>query len=108
MCQLQYFYSMSLDSLLTKQELQKPDWAAILELKVKDLLAHDFNLLISLLYRMDVSEERISIALADNPQTDAAQLITTLILEREEEKIKARNTITFASSDKDISPDEKW
>ncbi len=98
---------MSLDGLLTKQELQKPNWPAILELKVKDLLAHDFNLLVSLLYRLDVSDERISATLANHPQADAAKLLTALILEREQEKTKARNTISFSDPDDSFS-EEKW
>lgn len=56
---------------------------------VEDLMTKDFNRLINILYRIDVSEEKLKEALAlsnDNP----ASVITKMILERELQKVETR------------------
>lgn len=72
---------------------------------VNNLLLHDFNKLVQLLYRIDVSEQKLKTVLSENPQTDAAVIITDLIIKRQEEKIKARQSF---KPDADISEEEKW
>lgn len=69
------------------------------------LLLHDFAALIQVLYRVDVSEQKLKQLLQQQPQTDAALLIAHLLLERQEEKRKIRQS--FRSKD-DIPEDEKW
>ena len=58
--------------------------------KINHLITSDFHSLVNILYRMDVSETRISSALSGHPGTDAAKLIADLMLERQAEKIKSR------------------
>lgn len=56
---------------------------------VEDLMTKDFNQLINVLYRIDVSEEKLKEALAltnDNP----ASIIAKMILERELQKVETR------------------
>ena len=56
---------------------------------VEDLLAKDFQQLVNVLYRIDVSEEKLKQALAlstDNP----ASVITKMIIERELLKVEFR------------------
>lgn len=56
---------------------------------VEDLLAKDFQQLVNVLYRIDVSEEKLKEALAtseDNP----ASVITKMIIERELLKVEFR------------------
>jgi len=56
---------------------------------VEDLMAKDFNRLINILYRIDVSEEKLKEALAlsnDNP----ASVVTKMILDRQLQKIETR------------------
>ncbi|MCO6357823.1 hypothetical protein [Roseivirga pacifica] len=56
---------------------------------VEDLMERDFNALINVLYRIDVSEQKLKAALAitnDNP----AAIITKMILERELQKVATR------------------
>lgn len=56
---------------------------------VEDLMTKDFNRLINILYRIDVSEEKLKEALAlsnDNP----ASVITKMILERQLQKVEIR------------------
>jgi hypothetical protein len=59
--------------------------------KINHLITTDFHSLVNILYRMDVSETRISSALSGNPGTDSAKIIADLMLERQAEKIKTRN-----------------
>ena len=70
------------------------------------LLQKDFTQLVSLLYRLDVSEAKLRALLQQHPDTDAAILITDLVLERQAQKIRSRRENT--RRDNDISEDEKW
>jgi hypothetical protein len=72
---------------------------------VNDLLVHDFEKLVVLLYRVDVSEKKLKDLLNLHPQTDAAEIIADLLLERQEEKKKSRASF---KKDRDIPEDEKW
>jgi hypothetical protein len=69
------------------------------------LLVHDFSRLVQVLYRVDVSEAKLKQLLQEQPHADAAVLITDLLIQRQEEKIKTRQA--FQSED-DIPEDEKW
>ncbi|MGO3109515.1 MAG: hypothetical protein ACTIJ8_13700 [Sphingobacterium sp.] len=55
------------------------------------LIQSDFNRLLNILYRIDVSEEKVKRALAENQnKVPAGQVIAKLLIERETEKIKLR------------------
>ena len=49
---------------------------------INDCIQHDFNKLVQLLYRIDVSEEKLKYILQLNPNEDAAKLIAVVIIER--------------------------
>ncbi len=49
---------------------------------INDCIQHDFNKLVQLLYRIDVSEEKLKYILQLNPNEDAAKLIASVIIER--------------------------
>lgn len=49
---------------------------------INDCIQHDFNKLVQLLYRIDVSEEKLKSILQLNPNEDAAKLIAAVIIER--------------------------
>jgi hypothetical protein len=72
---------------------------------VNDLLVHDFQKLVLLLYRVDVSEKKLKGLIQLHPQTDAAEIIADLLIERQEEKKKSRASF---KKDRDIPEDEKW
>jgi hypothetical protein len=58
---------------------------------LNDLVLHNFNHLVSILYRIDVSEQKVRLALAQNPQNKTAgEIIAHLLLEREAQKIEFR------------------
>lgn len=55
------------------------------------LIRHDFNKLMSVLYRVDVYEHKLKKALADNPENQlSGRIIARLLVEREAEKAKYR------------------
>ena len=85
------------DHSLTKQ--------ALIE-KINDLITTDFQKLVSILYRMDVSEPKLKQLLNENPGTNAALIITDLMIERQEQKINSRQQ--FRKNDDNIRDDEKW
>lgn len=92
-------------------ELSLPGSISLEELKgkltlhINYLINHDFEKLISLLYRIDVSEPRLRNLLNQTEGDGAAALITDLIIERQSQKIKSRKKF---SGQKDISDEEKW
>lgn len=52
------------------------------------LIEHDFNQLVAILYRVDVSEEKVRQTLANAPkESNSGKLIAQLILEREQQKM---------------------
>ncbi|HNR85373.1 MAG TPA: hypothetical protein PKN22_01960 [Taishania sp.] len=52
------------------------------------LIEHDFNQLVAILYRVDVSEEKVRQTLANAPKgSNSGKLIAQLILEREQQKM---------------------
>lgn len=74
--------------------------------RVNDLLQHDFQKLVFLLYRIDIDENRLTRLLNQQPGEDAAVIITDLIIERQLQKIKSREQ--FRQNDDGIDEDEKW
>jgi hypothetical protein len=73
--------------------------------KINELINTDFSRLISMLYRVDVSEQKLKNLLKENPDTDAGILIADLMIERQAEKIKSRQQ---NQRDENISDEEKW
>ena len=74
--------------------------------KIDQLINTDFQKLVSILYRMDVSETKLKQLLNENPGTNASLIITDLMIERQEQKMISRQQ--FRKKDENISDDEKW
>lgn len=77
----------SILDIATIQQLKKADLIAA----INHLIVHDFEQLVSLLYRIDVNEAKIKLLLQNNPDTNAAELMADAIIDRlvEKEKTKA-------------------
>jgi hypothetical protein len=69
---------------------------------INDCIKHDFNKLVQLLYRIDVSEEKLKYILQLNPNEDAAKLIAAVIVERLSATKAAR--ASFSRTDKIDQP----
>lgn len=78
----------------------------ILQEKINELIQHDFAGLVNLLYRVDVSEQKLKQLLKDTQGKDAARIISSLIIERQIEKIKHRHSFKEPNRDDDAA--EKW
>jgi hypothetical protein len=63
------------------QSLEKLDTPSV-ELTINELIKNDFSRLVQILYRIDVSEEKLKYILQLNPNEDAAKLIAAVIIER--------------------------
>ena len=73
---------------------------------INSLIQTDLARLISILRRIDVSEQKLKQLLADNNETDASKIIAALMIEREQEKILSRKS--FSNKSNDISEEERW
>ena len=74
--------------------------------KINELINTDFQKLVSILYRMDVNEIKLKQLLNENQGTNAALIITDLMIERQEQKIISRQQ--FRKKDENINDEEKW
>jgi len=72
---------------------------------INHLINQDFQQLVMLLYRIDVSENKLRGLLNDKPNEDAGKMIAELIIERQLQKIKIRQA--FKSNERDSS-EERW
>ena len=67
---------------------------AQLEEFINECIKTDFSRLVQLLYRIDVSEQKLKTILQANPNEDAGKLIAGIILERLAATKKARESFT--------------
>jgi hypothetical protein len=72
---------------------------------INHLLVYDFNKLVQILYRVDVSEQKLKELLKANAQTDASTIIAALLIQRQVEKIKTKEA--FKPND-NITGEDKW
>ena len=73
---------------------------------INNLIKNDFDKLVTYLYRIDVHEQKLKTLLQQNPLEDAGDLIASLIIERQQQKIKTRQQ--FSQRDNDVAEEEKW
>lgn len=58
---------------------------------LNNLVVSDFNKLVSLLYRIDIAQEKAMAALAENAQKKSAgEILAELIIDRQLEKVETR------------------
>lgn len=69
------------------------------------LITNNFNKLIALLYRLDVSEEQLRNLLKQHTDKLASDSIAKLIIERQQMKMRMK---TSFKKDENIPEDEKW
>lgn len=92
-------------------EISLPDNISFEELKEKlaehinYLIQTNFQKMVSLLYRVDVSEQKLKSLLNEYPDSDAGKIIADLIIERQLQKIKSRQE---TKGKNDIPDDERW
>ncbi|NCI47678.1 hypothetical protein [Sediminibacterium soli] len=93
---------MEPDNELLALEKRSPEQLAEF---VNELIEKDFSQLVQLLYRLDVSEEKIKHALTENPASDAGTMIAALLIERMQQSRLAREAFR---PDSEIPEEERW
>lgn len=73
---------------------------------VNGLIQTDFEQLVRILYRMDVSEPKLKQLLKEHPEDDAGKLIASMMIERQVQKIQTRKM--FEKGEADESGEERW
>ena len=99
--------TLKLDTLFaTKEEilLQDSFFLDDLAAEINQLILTNFERLVQLLYRIDVSETKLKTLLKENPDKDAGKLIALLMAERQLQKIKLKSTIL----ENDGCEEERW
>ena len=72
---------------------------------IDEMVLHDFEKLVRILYRVDVSEAKLRNLLQTHPEADAGRIIAELLLERELEKRRTREQFRQSGND---SGEERW
>ena len=99
-------HAAALELGVTLQEKDHGLWRAVLVDRINDLLIHDFEKLVGILYRIDVSEKKLQELLAFNTGLDAAPIIADLVIERQVQKMNSRKQFKMDSEMDD--GEEKW
>ena len=87
-------------------DLPELNWKIRLIDEIRHLLEHDFHKLVSILYRMDVSEGKLRGLLQENPEQDAAELIAAVMLERAAQRQKTKEE--FRQQKEENDTEERW
>lgn len=99
--QLNKELALELPGNISAEELHR-----LLGVHINHLIQHHFEQLVSLLYRIDVSEAKIKSLLQNEPASNAGDLIASLIIERQLQKIKTKQQ--FKQSGQSFGEEEKW
>jgi hypothetical protein len=73
--------------------------------RVNELIGTDFQKLVAILYRIDVNETRLKRLLQEHKGIDTGFIIADLIIERQREKIRSRQSNSGQHPQGD---EEKW
>lgn len=81
--------------------------AVLLAERINYLIINDFSMLVQILYRIDVSEQKIKSLLKENKGSDAGKILASLIIERQMEKTRSRQQ-TGRDDKNTIDETERW
>lgn len=98
-----------LENLLDITDIKKlQDSALIFRLEewINRLILEDFEKLVTLLYRIDVSEQKLKTMLAENKSSDAGKIIAKLIIDRQLQKIRLKKVMR--DGEDDSCEEERW
>jgi len=76
-------YSIAIAQLLELEPDASCDVRTQMLQRINEWIQTDFNRLISVLYRIDVDEDKLKKRLRELPQVDAAEIILDMMLERQ-------------------------
>lgn len=102
----------SLDRVFTivdTKQLKSEDLLNQLSAEVNQMILTNFETLVQLLYRIDVSEIKLKSLLKENPNEDAGKIIAQLITERQLQKLESKRQTREAYTDTENNNDaEAW
>jgi hypothetical protein len=84
------------------ENLSKKEILEALEFRISELLKGNGEQFFQLMYRLDISEEKVNLALQNN---EAVNQLADLIYERQVDKVNLRKTF---KKEKDIDKDLEW
>jgi hypothetical protein len=84
------------------ENLSKKEILEALEFRISELLKGNGEQFFQLMYRLDISEEKVNLALQNN---EAVHKLADLIFERQVDKVNLRKTF---KKEKDIDKDLEW
>lgn len=89
--------------------LKNDDFLCQLSAEINQMILTNFESLVQLLYRIDVSEMKLKSILKEQPNEDAGRIIALLIIERQIKKIKFRKETNqdYQNTDNETDP-ERW
>ena len=93
--------AIQLPEQISMEEIQEK-----LSAHINRLIQQNFEQLINLLYRIDVSEPKIKSLLQLQPGTNTGDIIADLIIERQLQKIRSRRQ--FKTNNDNFTDEEKW
>ena len=97
---------LQVDGVALKKIISLEELILWLSQYVDQLISNDFDALMLLLYRIDVSEEKVKSLLAKDNGQNSAQIIADLIIKKKKKKIYWRSQ--FKSSPSEIDESERW
>jgi hypothetical protein len=80
-----------------KEILRRSDFEASLAIYLNELVLHDFEKLVQLLYRIDIDEHKLRYILNEHKDADAGKLMARLVIDRQLEKAAVRETFKNTS-----------
>jgi hypothetical protein len=85
-------WSYQLLDIIPKEESDNLDLEKALAVYLDKLIINDFNLLISILYRVDIAQENAVLDLSKNANKETpGETIAKLIIQRQKQKLYYRN-----------------
>lgn len=98
------FDENSILQCFSEDELRNSQLKSIFVDYIRNLILHDFEKLIFLLYRIDVHENKLREVLSLHPQEDAANIIAEMMIDRQIQKIQSRASMKPGAE----CDEEKW
>ena len=88
---------------LTDEKQMHDTLKKMLSKRIEEMIDHEFDRFVNLLYRMDVNEAKVKEALAEKPFSKGVEKVADMIIQRQLQKIATRKT--YSSSNHDLEFD---